>query len=762
MVKMKKILAATLASAMALTMLYGCGEKKGSTEQTTEQITESGETEDASQETEAETTEAASEESVGEAQNMVKTGDVLIDLNFDDDSVDGCATYMNGGDCELLAANGELCLDVKSSGRLDYANQIYYDGFALNQYCVYELSFDVHSTVSRGLQYRIQINGGDYHPYVMDEITIGPETQHITKEFTMEEESDPAPRLCMNLGHFDVGDDSAPHQVYFDNICLKVVDASKAMVIEALPESKKVNINQLGYKPDSRKLATITDETATKYDVIDVSSGKSVASGSIGDRKYDSGCDERYASVDFSDVKTAGTYKIVLDTGAESFGFPIGDDVYSAVYKDAVLMLYNQRCGVTLDSAIAGEFAHDACHTGQAIVYGTDTALDVSGGWHDAGDYGRYVVPGAKTVQDLMLTYEDSVRAAKDDAIGIPESGNGVPDILDEARYELDFLLKMQDQNSGGVYHKVTGEVFPETVLAVEETAQLIISPISNTATGDFAAVMAKASVIYKDYDAEFAAKCLEASKKAWKYLEGHVDDGTFVNPGNVVTGEYSDAKDEDEYLWAASELYIATGDETYNSYVKEAIKDPNIKYGLGWASVGYYAIYDYCMNVSNCDEEKKILKDAADALVDNYNGSAFGSTTDGKYVWGSNMVVADNGMLLIMAAKVLGDDSYMVYAQDQLNYLLGRNAVSYCYVTGYGSLSPEHPHHRPSEVIGKAVPGMLVGGANQNLEDPYAKAVLQGKAPEKCYVDNAQSFSCNEVTIYWNSPLIYLLANFR
>ena len=329
------------------------------------------------------------------------------------------------------------------------------------------------------------------------------------------------------------------------------------------------------------------------------------------------------------------------------------------------------------------------------------------------------------------------------------------------SKYELDWMLKMQDETSGGVYHKVTGEVFPEMVAAVEETAQMILSPISNTATGDFAAVMAKASVVYRKYDAAFADSCLAAAQKAWKYLEQHQGDAGFKNVGSIVTGEYPDSNDSDEYLWAAAELYIATGDESYNDYVKTAIEG-SVKYGLGWADVGYYGIYDYCVNVKDCAAEKEILKKGADKLVDNYAGSGFGSTTGGSYVWGSNMVVADNGILLLMASKVLGDDSYVDYAADQLNYILGRNAVSYCYVTGYGSQTPENPHHRPSEALGKAMPGMLVGGADGNLEDPYAKAVLAKIPKERCYVDNAQSYSCNEVTIYWNSPLVYLLANFK
>ena len=758
MAKMKKVLAIAMAAAMGMSMLAGCGDqKKGDADVVSS--AEKAETEqgEATEEVTTEETTEATEES-----SQVADGDVLIDLNFDDNDTDGCMTYFNGGQAELLNENGELCLDVTSTGKLDYANQIYYDGFALNKDCVYELSFDVRSTIDRGLQYRIQINGGDYHAYVMDQVTLGTDIQHVSTQFTMSEESDPAPRLCMNLGHFDgVGDDSTPHKVYFDNIKLTVVDASNAQQVESIPEPKIVNINQIGYKKDAQKMATVTNESAQSYDVIDVATGKSVKNGQLGDWHYDSGADQRYTIVDFSDVNKEGTYKIQLDTGEDSYEFQIGDGIYDDIYKASVLMLYDQRCGTALDSKVAGDFAHDACHTGMAIVYGSDVAKDVTGGWHDAGDYGRYVVPGAKAVQDLLLTYEDSETAAKDDSIGIPESGNGVPDILDEARYELDWMLKMQDETSGGVYHKVTGEVFPETVLAVDETAQMILSPISVAATGDFAAVMAKASVVYKDIDKEFADTCLAAAQKAWKYMEQHTEDSGFANVGDIVTGVYSDGRLVDEYLWAAAELYIATGENTYGDYVEDTIKT-SVKYGLGWADVGYYAIYDYCVNGNDSDAAKAILKEGADALVKNYGKCAYGSATGGEYVWGSNMNVANDGMLLLMASKVLGDTSYVDYAEDQLNYILGRNPVSYCYVTGFGSQTPEHPHHRPSEVLGKAMPGMLVGGANGSLEDPYAKAVLADMAPERCYADNAQSFSCNEVTIYWNSPLVYLLARFR
>ena len=122
-------------------------------------------------------------------------------------------------------------------------------------------------------------------------------------------------------------------------------------------------------------------------------------------------------------------------------------------------------------------------------------------------------------------------------------------------------------------------------------------------------------------------------------------------------------------------------------------------------------------------------------------------------------MRVGNNGEILCMAANVTGDETYSKLAKKQLDYLLGSNPLGYCFVTGFGTFSPNNPHHRPSQVVGSAMPGMLVGGPNKSLEDPYAKAVLSEEVPALCYVDNSQSYSTNETAIYWNSPLVYLLA---
>lgn len=760
MKKFKKVIAVALAAAMVTTMFAGCDKKK--TDDTTE--TEAVTTENVTTEAEPTETEEVTTEEVTEEEELgVSDGERVIDLTFDDNDVSNCLTYTNGGSFTIEPADGELCVSIEKVGTVEHANQVYYDGFRLYEGCVYEFSFDIHCDAERIVQWRLQINGGDYHAYAMDNVEVGADTQHISAKFTMEEDSDPAPRLCFNLGYFEGMDaNMAAHKVYIDNILLEAVDASKAQKIEAIPTPVAVKVNQLGYKASDYKKATVSSKDANSFEVIDTANDKSVYSGNLSDMMFDSAASESYRLADFSEFVTEGTYKIVTDNGLESYEFEIKDTVYDDLYKDTILMLYKQRCGVATDKAIAGDFAHGVCHNETAVVWGTETALDVSGGWHDAGDYGRYVVSGAKTVADLFLAVEDS-EAAKADDLGIPESGNKVPDLLDEARYELEWMLKMQDTESGGVYHKVTCAVFPETVIPEEETDPLVIAPISNTATGDFAAVMAKAAVLYNEYDKDFAAECLAAARAAWSYLEQHQEDEGFKNPEGIETGEYPDSFDKDEYFWAAVELYIATNEDVYKEYINTAMEDlSKIKRGLGWADVGFYGIYDYCMYVDDNKDIEALLIKEADSLKKAISEDAYGASLGNQYPWGSNMSIANNGMILVMAYHVTEDISYLEPAKYQLDYILGRNAVGYCYVTGYGDWSPLHTHHRPSQVLEKSMPGMLVGGANSNLEDSYAKAVLTGMAPGLCYVDNEQSFSCNEVTVYWNSPLIYLLATLK
>ncbi len=704
-----------------------------------------------------------------EDDDALYDGKVVIDDCFEEGDTPVWGNYANGGIFSIFYENGEMVCDISSVGSLEYSVQCFRDNYTLNMGGVYEVSFDVRSEAERDMKWRFQINGGDYHDYYEQVDTIGPETKTITATFTMEEATDPAPRFCFNLGRYDtMTDNPGPHKVYFDNFKLVLVDASNAQAVEPLPDPIMIKVNQIGYKTDDLKRVVITSQVpVSEFRVLKASNEEAVYTGQFTSGGIESPSNDGTAYIgDFTEFQEPGEYYIIVEGALDSYHFVIDDAIYDDVTKDAVRMLYLQRCGCETTPDLAGNYAHGVCHNTEARIYGTDEFIDVSGGWHDAGDYGRYIVAGAKTVSDLFLAYEESDKARGDD-YDIPESGNGVPDILDEARYELEFMLKMQN-SEGGVYHKVTCAVFPEnTVRPDEETEELIVCPASVTATGDFAAVMAKASIIYREYDAAFADKCLAAAKNAYTYFFAHQFDSRegFVNPEGIDTGEYPDTQNKDEGIYAAVELFLATGNAEYADKVKE-LNTSMLKTGLGWADVGTYAMYEYVK--ADCDKDAEVLESFKTTIIELADKSLEKSKEDPyasalrNYPWGSNMSIGNTGMLFRMAYEMTGEEVYNEYARYQLDYLFGVNPKGYCYVTGYGTLSPEHVHHRPSEAEGKAMTGMLVGGPNSAPSDPYAATVLADYTGGMCYVDNDSAYSVNEITIYWNSPLIYLLELYR
>lgn len=676
--------------------------------------------------------------------------------------------YMeSGGDCSIAVnANGQLEAVINNTGRVKHAVQVYCDGFEMLQNAVYKIAFDISSSVPRTMEWRIQLNGGDYHAYTTEEnVAISPETMHYEYTFTMNEPSDPAPRFCFNLGFHEPDGELPAHTVVIDNVELLLADASRAEALTKGGEGPSININQVGYRTTDTKTAVFRDGSLdSKFDVVDIKTGDVVFTGAVSGSKKSRSAGETVAYGDFTGVTKPGTYKITAEKSGESYEFVVADNVYDDIFSDTVKMFFLQRCGSNLSGRHAGKFAHSACHTQTASIYGSSVKKDVSGGWHDAGDYGRYVVPGAKAAADLMLAYEDYGKVFSDN-LSIPESGNGIPDVLDEARYELEWMLKMQDEKSGRVYHKVTGLNFEGMVMPDKVKDALYIMPVSNCATGDFAAVMAMAARIYKDFDAAFAQKCLAAAKAAAKYLENSENKGGFRNPADVLTGEYGDANDKDEYFWALCELYKTTGDSSWHEKLK-AMDISAAEDGMGWQSVSMYGCYAYLTSEKTDAQLKSRIESKFKAYLDaverNINSDGYFSSIGDVYPWGSNMSLANNGMALLMARKALNDtagNKYYELAKKQLDYLLGANSTSYCFVTGYGTLTPDDTHHRPSQALGTTMKGMLVGGANSNLEDPYARNVLEGRPAAKCYADNAQSYSCNEITIYWNSPLVYLLA---
>ncbi len=678
----------------------------------------------------------------------------IISNSTFDGNTSGWGIYKeSGGSATMSAKDGKLALNITSLGTVSHAVQLNYDIVPLYQNGKYHLSYEISSSVDRYIEVMIQQNGGKYTAYTWKGLDLTSEPQVVDYEFTMEYDTDIMSKFVFNCG--TQGEELGEHTIYLDNVTLELIDDSQVEYDAFMPYEPSIMTNQVGYKPESEKIAVFRDITnETSFSVLDADTNEVVYTGELYGEMSNTTADETDYFGDFSAVTEPGSYYITCGGLDDSYVFEIEENVYSELFDDAVRMLYLQRCGCAVEDA---DFGHPACHTGMAKIYGTSQTIDVSGGWHDAGDYGRYIVPAAKTVADLLYAY-DANPSLYSDNIGIPESGNGIPDVLDEVRFELEWMLKMQAE-SGGVYHKVSCANFPGYVMPQKETGQLIVTPVSTTATADFCASMAMAYEFYYDIDAEFAETCLAAAEKAWAFLQENTS-LIFENPEDITTGAYNDGSDKDERYWAAAQMYRATGEEQYYA----ALESMSVRKGLDWSTVGDYGNLAL-VTMDGIDTEANVYNKAKNQIVTqansfkNITNSNAYSVAVSVFNWGSNMTIANAGVILGTAYQLTGDESYINAAQSNMNYLLGVNPNGVCYVTGYGTVSPLNPHHRPSMAVGKAMPGMLVGGVNSKLEDSAAKAYLINSPAAKRYIDNSESYSTNEITIYWNSPLIYLMS---
>ncbi|MGN1087035.1 MAG: glycoside hydrolase family 9 protein [Porcipelethomonas sp.] len=690
-----------------------------------------------------------------ESEELIENGDFSNGLeNWD--------IYRAGGaDAEMSVQNEQMVISIADGGTLSYGVQPYYSGIPVYKNGVYRLQFDVSSSLSRTIDYRLQQDGGTYASYAGGNPTVNSETKHIDTTFTMTAETDKRAKLTFNLGNYSTN--YAAHDIIIDNVSLCLIDDSNVEYPpEPVIETEKIITNQIGYLPDAQKIAVFRgDDSDTEFEVVNMADNSVVYTGEITGSTYNKTADETDRYGDFSAVTDEGTYVIRTKSNGDSYEFKIAADVYDNLLDDAVRMMFTQRCGTEITSDYVGDFAHKECHSELAVIYGTDEKIDVSGGWHDAGDYGRYVVAAANTAAEMLLAYENNP-AMFSDKTNIPESGNGVPDVIDEVRYCLDWMFKMQTEE-GGVYHKVTCAEFPGYVMPEYETDELIVCPVSKTATADFAALMAMSYDTYKNFDEEFAEKCLNAAEKAWAYLES--GGGTLIteNPSEISTGAYEDTSFADERYWAAAQLYKATGKSEYREAFEKAASD-KVYTGFGWQSMGHFGNIAY-LDIDESETDPSIVEKICTAITEEAEGIADLAESDGygvamsNYYWGSNMTVMNQSMTLLLADSIVSSDRYRNIAAEHINYVLGKNPMAMSYVTGYGTVSPEHPHHRPSMVTETVINGMVVGGPNQKLEDSVVKSECKKSAPALCYVDDYESYSTNEVDTYWNSPLIYLLS---
>lgn len=543
-------------------------------------------------------------------------------------------------------------------------------------------------------------------------------------------------------------------------------------------ENTAIRINQIGYLTLGKKQAAIVNPVTNTYVLID-EQGREVFRSTLLTPKFWDKSGETIAIADFTGFSSTGTYLIKCGL-VTSPPFVIEHDPYSKLLQSSIKAYYYNRASTALDEKYAGQYARAQGHPDDRVIVHESaasarrpagTAIATPYGWYDAGDYNKYVVNSGITTYTLLLAYQHNKILFDTLNWNIPESENTIPDMLDEVQWNLNWLVTMQDPEDGGVYHKTTTASFEGFVAPIEAISPRYVVSKSTTAALNFAAVLSNAAVVLEPIDPERSRNYISRAEKAWSWAR-HNPGVVFKNPGSeytdsppVSTGAYGDTRFEDEFLWAATELYLATGKSQYQN---EIDLDRYREFSVPtWKNVAALSL----VSLVNTDKaiDEKLRKKASnylmvlsEELMSEWYNSPYRITLN-DFQWGSNSDIANQSLILINAYKVFGNTEFYEAALSSVDYLLGKNATGYCFVTGFGSNSPKEIHHRMSAADGieEPVPGWLVGGPNpSNVDQDCGKKAYPTLLPARCYIDELCSYSTNEVAINWNAPLVYLLAS--
>jgi endoglucanase len=535
-----------------------------------------------------------------------------------------------------------------------------------------------------------------------------------------------------------------------------------------------IRLNQVGFLPDGPKVAVIASQQASDSFVVQTSTGLQVFAGRLSEPTRSVSTDESVRLADFSPISEPGTYQVVVEPLEASHPFDVRSDIYMDVATVTAKALYFNRASTALPEQYAGLWARRAGHPDTAVIVHPSaatsrrpagTSVDSPGGWYDAGDYNKYVVPAAFTSYYLVAAFEAAPLTVEQIDLSIPESGDAVPDILDEAVWNLRWMLTMQDED-GGVYHKLTHAAFSGVVMPDAALADRYVVMKSTAASLTFAASMAQAARVLAEFRNELpglADSCEAAAHFAWQWAVDNPD--AYFRQGalnelydpDLTTGAYGDDKLGDEWHWAGIELFLLTGDRTY--YPVERPDQPETPYWQRSVSLlGDLSLARLAGETETGDQHSRIVVTVADAELAVQESSAYRVPVerDEDFYWGATGTAAAKAGVLLQAYRITGQSHYRDAAINMLDYLLGRNGTAYSFVTGLGERSPRHIHHRPSEADGvdQPVPGWLVGGPGAvGVQDcPEYPSDVRARH----YLDAWCSYSTNEITTYWNAPLTY------
>lgn len=687
----------------------------------------------------------------------------VINGSFDDGDTSWWATENLKESVDT--SSGAMCVEVPGATVNPWDAIVGQDGFTLPA-DDYVLSLDISAATPDGQPVGVRALMQDPATYatVLDKtVQAGAEPSHFNLGFSVDQDFEDRQMA------FQFGGATQPWTFCLDNV---VLEAGKVLPPYAPETGPRVRVNQVGYLPDGPKRATlVTDQTASaEWKLSDGTA--TVASGQTTPAPADPSSLLTAHTIDFSDVTAPGTYTLSAE-GDTSYEFTIGTDAYEQLRTDSLAYFYLARSRTEIDPALVGaDYARAAGH------------VSTAGGWYDAGDQGKYVVNGAIATAQLRSTYERTLTAttADDGALGdgtlaIPESNNGVPDVLDEAKWEFDFMTSMmvpQGENLAGmVHHKIHdfGRTGLPLMPADDPQTRYLHRP-STAAILNLAATAAQGARLFEPYDADYSAQLLDSARTAWAAAVTHPDLYAPATDGDNGGGAYPDQEVSDEFYWAAAELYLTTGEQEFENYVVASPLNTRNVFptgGFSWGSVAALARMDLATVPSELSEHDAVVASVlagTDGMLAEQAHQPFGQVLPAnQYVWGSNSQVLNNIVVLGTAYDLSGDVKYRDGALESTDYLLGRNALNLSYVTGYGTEYAQNQHSRWfANQLNPELPhppnGSVAGGPNASTGtwDPVASGLFStGCAPQFCYVDDIGSFSTNEITINWNSALAWV-----
>ena len=521
-------------------------------------------------------------------------------------------------------------------------------------------------------------------------------------------------------------------------------------------EVPDIVVNSIGFYPNDQKQAVVIGRHGgEEFKVINATNGKTVFTGKLSDAQWREDVKQDLCIADFSAFKKSGRYKIVANNGKESCEFNIGKTVYKDAYTTAMRAFYLWRCGMAVETTYNGHHYQTtaACHTkdGYTKYLGEEQDWrDGTGGWHDAGDFGKYTVNAGVTVGVLFMAWQHFQKQLNSVDLNLPETAKGFPEFLKEIKWETDFLLKMQyADGSGRVSHKLTRTEFSGFIMPETDDGKRYFTEWSSAATADFAAMMAMASRIFEPYDKEYSERILSAARLSYDALKKY-GRKNFMQ-GDFSTGGYQTG-DDDDIVWAAVEMWEATGEQQYLTDAEQRLGSQwnLIDSNWDWGDVSNLGAYTYILSKregKNAELENKlkaaVIKDA-NQLADNSLSDPFGRALN-QYYWGCNGTVCRQALNLHMADILAPNAKYQTAIKRIAGYVLGNNIYGRSFVTGIGVNPPMHPHDRRSGADG--------------IDDPWPGYIVGGGHSATDWVDEQDDYSRNEIAINWQAGLVYLLS---